>query len=95
MRHFTSVTKTIAESVRADATTLGPVKAENVKALNPVGLRSKDINAYHVVSEYLTGLKQSRSVFARAVEIANPDLAGYFLWANQEFIKKGANATLP
>lgn len=59
-----------------------------------VGLRSRDINAFHTVQEFLHALIQEQTQKALDISEANPDLKPYFNYAIARFASHGSNATL-
>lgn len=59
-----------------------------------VGLRSRDINAFHTVQEFLHALIEEQTQKALDISAANPDLKAYFNYAVQQFASHGKNATL-
>lgn len=59
-----------------------------------VGLRSRDINAYHTVHEFLQALINEQTQKALDISNANPDLKPYFNYAVQRYATHGNNATL-
>ncbi len=59
-----------------------------------VGLRSRDINAYHTVHEFLKALIEEQTQKALDISAANPDLSPYFVYATEQFASHGKNAVL-
>lgn len=71
-----------------------PNKSEYNEVRSTVGLRAKDLNAYHVVSEFLDALRREDTKQALAISHANEDLKPYFNYALQQYAAHGKNATL-
>lgn len=59
-----------------------------------VGLRSRDINAFHTVQEFLHALIEEQTQKALDISAANPDLRPYFSYATAQYATHGKNATL-
>lgn len=59
-----------------------------------VGLRSRDINAFHTVQEFLHALIEEQTQKALDISEANPDLRPYFSYATAQYATHGKNATL-
>lgn len=59
-----------------------------------VGLRSRDINAFHTVQEFLYALIEERTQVALDISQAHPDLKAYFSYAAAQYTRHGKNATL-
>lgn len=59
-----------------------------------VGLRSRDINAFHTVQEFLDALIEEQTQKALDISTANPDLRPYFSYATSRYASQGKNATL-
>lgn len=59
-----------------------------------IGLRSRDINAFHTVQEFLRALIEEQTQKALDISHANPDLKPYFNYATSRFAQHGQNATL-
>ncbi len=71
-----------------------PKKNEYSEVRSTVGLRAKDINAYHTVYEFLDALRNEKTQKALDISQANRDLRPYFNYALQQYAANGKNAVL-